>query len=573
MNLNRQIVIALTFFVVVLPNLLDCAPAHGREMPAPADASQVKDTVLTDQLLYQYLISEIAGQRGREGLALRGMLDLAQRTRDPRVARRAVEIAFQSRQMDLALEATTFWLELEPDSTVARQALAAITGNQATLETTRSNLVRLLAQPQRTAGVLMQLSALLSSFPDKTVVAAIVNELAKPHLNLPEAHFAVAQASIVARDSKAALAAIEEADRKRPGWSQAAILKSQILRVTSDESAAHFLKQYLKSYPMAAEVRIAYARLLAAQKNYLSAREEFRLAVKSKPLDAEIPYAIGLLSQQIEDYADAESQFKRVIELSPADASPVYFNLGLVAELQKRPADAIQWYGKVKIGDYFVTAQLKIAAVMAKRDGMPAGRKFLQDAQAAQDDAPETRVQLMLAEAQLLRDAKAFSEAFDALSDAIAKNPDISDLLYDRAMVAEKIGKFDVLEADLRKVIELKPDHAQAYNALGYTFADRNKRLDEAHALVTKALSLSPDDAFIQDSLGWVQFRAGRVDEALATLRKAYQARRDPEIAAHLGEVLWVKGEQAEALNLWRTALMENPDNDVLKSVIGKFKP
>ena len=196
----------------------------------------------------------------------------------------------------------------------------------------------------------------------------------------------------------------------------------------------------------------------------------------------------------------------------------------------------------------------------------------MQDAQAAQSDAPETRIQLILAEAQLLRDAKAFNEAFRALSEAIDKNPDTADLLYDRAMVAEKIDKFDVLEADLRKVIELKPDHAQAYNALGYTFADRNKRLDEAYTLVQKAISLSPDDAFIQDSLGWVQFRSGRVDEALVTLKKAYQTRRDPEIAAHVGEVLWTKGEQAEALKLWQSALLENPDNDLLKTVMAKFK-
>ena len=204
---------------------------------------------------------------------------------------------------------------------------------------------------------------------------------------------------------------------------------------------------------------------------------------------------------------------------------------------------------------------------------MPAGRKFLQDAQAAETDAPETRIQLILAEAQLLRDAKLFKEAFDALSAAIDKNPGTADLLYDRAMVAEKIDKFDVLEADLRKVIELKPDQAHAYNALGYTFADRNQRLDEAYTLVNKALSLSPGDAFIQDSLGWVHFRLGRVDEALATLKKAYLKRRDPEIAAHLGEVLWAKGEKAEALKLWQSALLESPDNEVLKTVMGKFKP
>ena len=524
-------------------------------------------------MLYQYLISEIAGQRGRTSLALKGMVDLAQRTRDPRVARRAVEIAFQARQMDAALEATSLWLELEPDSIVARQTLAAITGNQGTLESTKLNLVNLLAQPRRTAGVLMQLSGLLSRFPDKPAVAAAVGELAAPHLARPEAHFAIAQASFIAKDGKAALAAINEAEKRRPGWAQAAILKAQILRETSVDGASNYLKQYLVAYPAEADVRVAYARLLAAEKGYLQAREEFRLAMKSKPTDTEIPYAIGLLSQQIEDYADADTQFKRVIELKPGDASPVYFNLGLIAEAQKRPADAIEWYGKIKNGDYFVTAQLKVAAITAKRDGMAMGRKHLQDAQAAQADAPETRIQLILAEAQLLRDAKAFNEAFGALSDAIDKNPGTADLLYDRAMVAEKIDRFDVVEADLRRVIELKPDHAHAYNALGYTFAERNKRLDEAYALVQKALSLSPDDAFIQDSMGWVQFRTGRLDEALATLKKAYQTRRDPEIAAHLGEVLWVKGERAEALKLWQTALTENPENDLLRTVIGRFKP
>ena len=575
MNLIRKkiLAVALSLSLGVFPVLHSHAATPSLAVADAVDIAKVKDSGLTDQMLYQYLISEIAGQRGRTSLALRGMVDLAQRTRDPRVARRAVEIAFQARQMDAALEATSLWLELEPDSSVARQALAAIAGNQGTLAATKLNLASLLAQPRRAAGVLMQLSALLSRFPDKPAVAITVNELAKPHLALPEAHFAIAQANFVAKDNKAALTAINDADKRRPGWAQAAILKSQILRETSEDSAANFLKQFLAAYPKTDDVRIVYARLLAAQKGYLQAREEFRIAQKSKPDDAEIPYAIGLISQQLEDFADADVQFKRVIELKPGEPSPVFFNLGTVAEARKLPAEAIDWYGKVRSGDYFVNAQLKIAAIIAKRDGMPAGRQFLADAQAAQTDAPETRIQLMLAEAQLLRDAKAFNEAFDALSDAINKNPGTADLLYDRAMVAEKIGKLELMEADLRKVIELKPDQAQAYNALGYTFAERNTRLDEAYTLVQKAVSISPDDAFIQDSLGWVQFRRGRVDEALATLKKAYETRRDPEIAAHLGEVLWVKGERAEASKLWQAAQLENPENDSLKTVIAKFKP
>lgn len=538
-----------------------------------AAANAVVDSGLTDQILYQYLISEIAGQRGRLGLALRGLTDLAQKTRDPRLARRAVEVAFQARELASALDATTLWLELEPNSPVARQALAALVGTQGTLESAKTSIAALLAQPGRTAAVLMQLNALLARYADKSAVAEAVTVVSAPYMKMPEAHFAIALSLLAAKDNGKALISIDDALQRRMDWSQAAILKSHILLETSEEKALEYLVQFLAKYPDANDVRLTYARLLVAQKGYLTAREQFRIAAKNQPTDPEIPYAIGLLSQQIEDFADAETQFKRVLELVPRDANPVYFNLGAVADGQKRPDAALDWYRKISVGEYFVTAQLKIANVLAKRDGIDAGRKHLRDAQVAERDSPETRIQLILAEAQLLRDSKALPEAFKLLSDAIEKNPGTADLLYDRAMVAEKIDKLDVMEADLRRVIELKPEHAHAYNALGYTLAERNQRLTEAYELVQKALTIAPADPFIQDSLGWVQFRLGKLDEALKTLKAAYQLRRDPEIAAHLGEILWTKGDQGEALNIWRASLLENPDNEMLVSVMKKFKP
>lgn len=539
----------------------------------PVAGAPAPDPGLTDQILYQYLISEIAGQRGRVGLALRGLTDLAQKTRDPRLARRAVEVAFQARELALALDATTLWLELEPDSTVARQALAALVGTQGTLDSAKTSIAAMLAQPGRTAAVLLQVYPLLARFADKSSVADVVKALSAPYLKMPEAHYAIALSLLAARDNAGALLAIDEALQRRADWTHAAILKSQILRESSDEKATEYLAQYIAKYADANDVRLTYARSLVAQKSYLSAREQFRIAAKNQPADPEIPYAVGLLSQQIEDFSDAERQFKRVLELVPRDANPVYFNLGAVAEGQNRPSAAIEWYGQITAGEYFVTGQLKIAHILAKRDGLEAARKHLRDAQAAEQDSPETRIQLILAEAQLLRDTKALPEAFKLLSEAIEKYPDTADLLYDRAMVAEKINKLDVMETDLRHVIELKPEHAHAYNALGYTFAERNQRLNEAHELVQKALKFAPNDAFIQDSLGWVQFRLGRVDEALKTLRGAYQLRRDPEIAAHLGEILWAKGDREEALKIWRTSLLENPDSDVLVSVMKKFTP
>ena len=545
---------------------------------APGEVRQaavvpVQESGLTDQILYQYLISEIAGQRGRIGLALRGLTDLAQRTRDPRLARRAVEVAFQARELPLALDATTLWLELEPNSTVARQALAALIGNQGTLDSARTSIAAMLVQPGRAAAVLMQVNPLLARFSDKAAVAEAVKTLAGPYLYLPEAHYAIALSLLSAKDSGGALLAIDEALHKRSNWAQAAILKSQIFHETSAEQAVAYLAQYLAEFPDANEVRQSYARLLVVQKSYLSAREQFRIAAKDRPADPEITYAVGLLSQQIEDFADAEVQFKRVLELAPRDANPVYFNLGAVAEGQNRPGAAIEWYRHITAGEYYVTAQLKIAHIIAKRDGIDAARKHFRDVQAAEQDAPETRIQLILAEAQLLRDSRALPEAFNLLSGAIEKNPDTADLLYDRAMVAEKIDKLDVMEADLRRVIELKPEHAHAYNALGYTFAERNQRLDEAHQLVQKALGFAPNDAFIQDSLGWVQFRLGRMEEALKTLKGAYLLRRDPEIAAHLGEILWAKGDRDGALKVWRAALLESPGNEALVSVMKKFAP
>lgn len=541
-------------------------PLSTSSAPPPASG-------LTDQILYQYLISEIAGQRGRVGLALRGLTDLAQKTRDPRLARRAVEVAFQARELAMAFDATTLWLELEPNSPVARQALAALVGTQGTLESAKTSIASMLALPARAETVLMQLNPLLARFSDKAMVADAVKALAAPYLKLPEAHYAVALALLAAKDNVGSMAAINQAMDLRFDWSQAAILKSQILRESSDEMAAEYLAQFLAKYPLANEARLTYARLLVAQKGYLSAREQFRIAMGNQPADPEIPYAVGLLSQQIEDYADAETQFKRVLDLMPRDANPVYFNLGAVAEGRKHPEAAIGWYKQISAGEYFVTAQLKIAHILARRDGMGIGRKHLRDAQSAEQDSPETRIQLILAEAQLLRDTKALPEAFRLLSEAIENNPDTADLLYDRAMVAEKINKLDTMEADLRRVIELKPEHAHAYNALGYTFAERNQRLEEAYDLIQKALKFAPNDAFIKDSLGWVQFRLGRVDEALQTLREAHQQRRDPEIAAHLGEILWVKGEREEALKVWRNSLRENPDNEALVSVMKKFTP
>ena len=525
-----------------------------------------------EQALSHYLLAEIAQQRGQADFAVQDLIELARRGRDPRVARRATEIAFQSRQMDLAVEACLLWAELEPTSPVVRQALGALAANNGNLPAAKANIAKWLSD-EHAPVVFMQMSGVLARFPDRAEAAVVVRELAQPYPKLPEAHWAMAESALLAGDVQTALVEVDEALRLRQGWPQAAILKAQALRETSPEGAEKYLQTFLAENPQATDARVAYARSLVVAKGYLSAREQFRLAIKDRPDDPELAYAIALLSQQIGDFADADLQFQRVLELKPRDPNPVYFNLGVVAELRKDAEGAMTWYRRVNESDYFVPARLKIASILAARDGLGVARKFLSEARQVERESSDMRIQLVLAEVQLLRDAKAFREALTLLTESLKLEPDAADLLYDRAMIAEKLDKMALVEADLRRVIELQPERSHAYNALGYTFAERNIRLDEARELIEKALAISPDDMFIQDSLGWVQFRQGKLTDALATLGKAYRARRDAEIAAHLGEVLWVAGRRDEARKLLEGALLEHPGNEVLGAALEKCKP
>jgi tetratricopeptide (TPR) repeat protein len=557
------------------------SPATKTTQPPEHDAAKARDArnagaITREQFLYQYLISELASQRGRPELAARGILDLAQKTRDPKLARRAAEIAFQSRQADPSRAALLLWLELEPNAGLARQALAALLGTQGPIEGVAVTLNQWFSDRASAPVLFSQLPYLLSRYPDRSRVANLVAELALPFPTLAEAQFALAVSAFSAGRFEAAMAATEEALRLRPDYSSAIIAKSQFSRTLepggSWQRAADILAAHLKTYPRAAEVRVAYGRALVNTKALLSAREEFRLAAIDLPRDAEPAYAAALISLQLEDWAAAEAGLRDTLAREPFDRNPVYFNLALAAEARQQDAVALDWYRKVGEGEYFVSAQLKSAQLLVKREGVEAGRKFLQGVQSAEADAPETRTQLILAEVQLLRDAKSFRQAYELLSNALAAQPESVALRYDRAMIAEKLGRHDDMERDLRTTISIKPDYAHAYNALGYSMADRGVRLQEAAALIEKAVELAPNDAFILDSLGWVQFRQGKNELALETLKRAYEMRPDPEIAAHLGEVMWNLGKSDEAMQLWRRALVDSPDNTALNVVLERFK-
>jgi tetratricopeptide (TPR) repeat protein len=554
------------------------APAQRDADPAPAPtakpaarAEPLPKQELTGQILYQSLLAEIAGQRGNLGLSVSAYLDLARSTRDPRYARRAAEMALHGRDVQTALQAARLWAEIDPESALARQMLAGLLVSANRLDELPQHVAKLLAQEGDNLGDgLMRLNRLFARYPDKQAVLAIIEQLTVPYVGLAEAHYARAQAALHAG---AWQRGVEEADKAlglRPDWDTAAMLKAQLQRAEAPEASLETLRRHLAAHPQAREVRLQYARGLVGARRFPQARAEFQRLLGDYPDNPDVIYAVAVLSMQLSDWDTAEANFSKLLGRDFTEADTVRLYLGQIAEERKQFDVALRRYAEVAPGEQYLAAQLRIAQLLARQGQLDAGRRHLQALRAA---GQADRIQLLLAESQLLRDAGQTREAYSLLAESLAAQPEQPELLYEAALLAEKIGQHDVLEANLRKLIALKPDHAHAYNALGYSFAERNQRLAEAEQLITKALQLSPDDPFIIDSMGWVLFRKGDSAGAVLHLQRAYSIRPDPEIAAHLGEVLWLLGRQDEARRTWQEAAKANPGNEVLAEVIKRYAP
>lgn len=523
---------------------------------------------LTPELLYQFLLAEIAGQRGEIQLAKSAYLDLARKTKDPRVAQRAAEIAVFARDQAGALEATRLWNETDQASPRANLTLVTLLLAQDKLAEAEPLLGRLLANDAPTG--FTHLSAWLAKTRDGEAALALVQKLAADYPMLPEAQLAVARAAALAGKPEIVTAALQQADKLRPGWEAAALYHAQWLLKTSRSDALGYMQQFLAKYPQARDVRLAYARLLVSANQFPEARAEFTRLTNDIPRSPEVTIAAGLLALQMGDADTAQGLLKQSLEFGYQPTDTVHYYLGLAAEEKKQPAEAAVYYQQVREGEYLVQARARQAALLVKQGALADARALLSSTRTTND---AQRMRLIRAEADLLREARDYAHAYKVLTAALKSYPDSPDLLYDHAMMAEKLNKLDVLEKNLRRVIQMKPDEAQAYNALGYTLADRTNRLDEAVQLLDKALSISPDDAYILDSMGWALYRKGNFERARTYLERAFKASPDPEIAAHLGEVLWMHGQREDASNLWQTSLKNHPQNEVLLETLRRLKP
>jgi tetratricopeptide (TPR) repeat protein len=553
-------------------------PAPSAETPAlSAEAPATPDHPLTAELVYRLLVGDIALQRGAPALAARAYFEAARDAQDPELARRATEVALFARQRDLALDAARLWLKLDPSADRAKQMVATLSLPGAGGDV-KAELARVLAEagadPKTLGDAFVQLNQALSSQTDKTVVYRLIVDLARPYPGVAEAHFAVALAGYNTglSDLEIAAASARAADRAlelKPDWERGALIKADILAKTSPEGAIRFLNGFLASMPESRAATGALAQLYVEQKRYSEARALFQRLYDEDKSDRDIEFAIGAISVQMKDYATAERIFEE-LRSAGVDSGAVSFYLGQIAEDTKRYDEAIARYHEVTDGERGWLATLRIANVLAKKGDIAGARRYLATLKPANRDRA---IEVHQAEAQILRDAGDYQAAYTVLSSALAADPNSAELIYDVAMIAEKLDRLDEVESQLTHLIELKPDNPQALNALGYTLVDRTPRTAEGLKLIEKALTLAPEDPSILDSMGWAHFRMGNLGDSEKFLRRALADRPDPEIAAHLGEVLWAKGERANAKEVWQSQLKETPDNALLLETVRRLAP
>lgn len=579
----------LLVWVLVIPLFAACSTPPSSPVPAPdvqpptqvTPTEPVSDVVLPEakpetaksdlkpELLFRLLLAEIAGQRGNISIAVKQYLAAAQASRDPAVIERATRIAVYARDNDSAMQAAQLWSEVQPTNIEAQQVAAAMhvrTGNTELAHQHLEKVVELSAKGDHST--FMLITSLLGKERDKQTALKAMQQLVASRQNNPEAVYAYGQLAVLVGDLDVASKAAQDAIRLRPDWADAYILYSNTLyRQGKKVQAMAELEQAVERNPKNPGLRDYYARRLVDEKRYDDARRQFEVLLELNPESSEAGYALGLLSLQMRDMQAAAKLFKDLVKRGQRVNEASYY-LGQIAEQQEQPEVAMQWYSVVGSGQYKIDAQIRIAVIESRAGKVSEARQRLH---AIHPENAEVEQRLLLAEGEILRGAKMYQEAFDLYSDGLGRLPGNVSLLYARALTAEKIERVDVTFADLEQIIKLEPNNAQALNAFGYTLVDKTDRTREGLRHIEKAYQIQPDDPAIMDSMGWANYRLGNYAEALKYLRMAFERLKDSEIAAHLGEVLWITGDRDEARNIWDEALRETPSHKLLLDVIKRF--
>ncbi|MCY1166827.1 Beta-barrel assembly-enhancing protease [compost metagenome] len=561
------------------------APGPDPQASETAEAPTISS--LDSELFYQLLVGEITAQEGDPGAGYALILDAARKTNDAQLYQRATEIALQSRSGDAALQAAQAWKQAQPASRdpnrYVLQILIALNRIGDTVEPLKTGIE--LASPADRGLAISAIPRAYARATDKKQASAIVEQALASYLTNPAtagaAWTTVGRMRLAAGDPPGALEAAKKAQAADVRYEGPALLALELMEPKLPETEV-LIKNYLTDNPRALpEIRMGYARGLLDAQRYAEASTQLQAVIRDKPGFAPAWLVLGSLQLQDNQLAQAQSSLERYVELAgqqqqrPAGEeanrglTQAYLQLAQIAEKRKDFAAAEAWLGKISNSESMMLAQTRRASILASQGKLAEGRQLIRSLPERQPG--DARLKLM-AEVSLLRDLKQYRMAYELLGEATAKFPDDADLTYDQAMMAEKIVQLPAMERLLRRVIQIKPDYYSAYNALGYSFADRNVHLPEARQLILKALEYAPGDPFIRDSLGWVEFRMGNHAEAARIFADAYKTRPDAEIAAHYGEVLWSMGQRDKALLIWREGQLLNPENETLLETFKRLR-
>ena len=538
----------------------------GKSEQVKAKKSQSK---LTDEIFYYLFSAEIAAQRGQIGLSAQFYTKAAEVTRDARVAQQATRAAYYARDDKSALAAAKLWNELEPQNLEARQVLAALLVRDGKTDVAAKHFEYVLNHGKHSERQgFMLITSLLSKEKDKKNALAVMLKLIAKRKDNPNALYAYSQLAFLVGELKAALSTIKKVIRFQPEWTEAYILQTNIfVRQGYKSHAIEVLRQTVDDHSDNTKLRMFYARNLVDAKQFDEAAKQFSELTDDEKLQYEARYALGLLTLQMNKPQESAEHFLQLLEDNKRVHESQYY-LAQSYEMQNDLEKAVAAYNKVKNNQYSFEADLRIALILAKQGELDEARARLQN---MSPDSLDKELRIYLTEGEILNNAKKHQAALDLYTEALQQLTDNNRLLYARALTAEKLGQVDLAIGDLSGIVKREPENAQALNALGYTLIDKTKKLKQGLAYIQKALKLEPNDAAIHDSMGWAYYRLGEYDNALKYLRLAFKKLKDAEIAAHLGEVLWVAGEREAAQEVWNSALQQAPNDDLLLDVMQKF--
>ncbi|EDN68923.1 TPR domain containing protein [Beggiatoa sp. PS] len=528
------------------------------------------------EYMYKALIADIARLRGNNILATAYFLDIAQKARHEQVAERATQVAWQAKQYDQAIEAARLWVTLAPNNPKARQFLGQFLLQQQRTEEAIEHLDVWLntfkEEPQKQRNII---EALLEQQADQDEVLELMEKLVAKQPNDPARLLIYSRLLLNANDIEKAQNVLRTLLASIPDHEQAVPLYAYSLeKQNQPQMALQWMKDVLSQYPDKWDWRFMYARMLTEKEQHDKAIEQFQLLLSQYPQHKDILYALGILSLQTGQPSAAKDYFTELQKIGERVNLASYY-LGQIAHQEKDFKNALHWYQQVQEGPNYLNAVAQVALILVEQGQFDKALEYLHTVQV---NSSEDEINLLLLEAELLIEQKRYSQAMEAYNSALQLKPNHTDVLYSRALLAEKMGFMEQMEQDLRRILVINPNNSEALNALGYSiadYADRSEtaRLEEAYHLIKQALALTPDNHYILDSMGWVLYKQGNYADAIAYLRKAQAKQADPEIAAHLGEVLWNSGDRQSAGLVWETALSDFPNDEKLQEVVRQFLP